>query len=118
MERPICGPAASDGSGSDSGGGSDSLGGGSNSLEGDSGSGSEDEFHRCGCSSDSDCFDLEATLPDNLTAICEGNVCVGGCRFGVKIGIGLQITCFQGGHLLLGLERDVLKLKCEHVQLL
>ena len=28
------------------------------------------------------------------------------------------IWCFQGGHLLLGLERDVLKLKCEHVQLL
>ena len=81
MERPICGPSASDGSGSDSGGGSDSLGGGSNSLEGDSRSGSEDEFHRCGCSSDSDCFDLEATLPDNLTAICEGNVCVEGCRW-------------------------------------
>ena len=121
MERPICGPASSDGSGSDSGGGSDFLGGGSNSLGGGSngdGSEAEDESHQCGCSSDSDCFDLEATLPDNLTAICEGNVCVEGCRFGVKIGIGLQITCFQGGHLLLGLERDVLKLKCEHVQLL
>ena len=88
--------------------------GGSN----EDGSEAEDESHRCGCSSDSDCFELEATLPDNLTAICEGNVCVEGCRFGMKIGIGLQITCFQGGHLLFGLERDVLKLKCEHVQLL
>jgi len=46
----------------------------------DDGSEDDDESHRCGCSSDSDCFQLEATLPDNLTAICEGNVCVEGCR--------------------------------------
>ena len=66
MERPVCGAAASEGSGS---GGSDFN---------DSGS---DDSHRCGCSSDSDCFELEATLPDNLTAICEGGVCVEGCRW-------------------------------------
>ena len=70
MERPICGAGASDSSGS--------------SLEGtgsdDDNEGSGEESHRCGCSSDSDCFELEATLPDNLTPICEDNVCVEGCR--------------------------------------
>jgi len=71
MERPICGAGASDSSGS-------SLEG-SGSDDGDI-EGSGDESHRCGCSSDSDCFELEATLPDNLTAICEDNVCVEGCR--------------------------------------
>ena len=71
MERPICGAGASDSSGSSlEGSGSDH----------DDNEGSGDESHRCGCSSDSDCFQLEATLPDNLTAICEDNVCVEGCR--------------------------------------
>ena len=71
MERPICGAGASDSSGSSlEGSGSDD----------DDNEGSGDESHRCGCSSDSDCFELEATLPDNLTAICEDNVCVEGCR--------------------------------------
>ena len=75
MERPICGAGANVGSGSDS------LGGGSDDdASGSDGSGDESESHRCGCSSDSDCFRLEATLPDNLTAICEGNVCIEGCR--------------------------------------
>ena len=89
-----------------------------------------DDSHRCGCSSDSDCFELEATLPDNLTAICEGGVCVEGCRWvddhdadcvvliGLKVFRGTKIAgycssveggnfsrvnnLFQGGHCLLG----------------
>ena len=101
MERPVCGAAASEGSGSGSGG---------------SGSGGSDDSHRCGCSSDSDCFELEATLPDNLTAICEGGVCVEGCRWvdhhdadcvvliGLKVFRGTKIAGYcssvEGGNFL------------------
>ena len=87
MERPICGAA-------DEGSGSDSLQSGSNSLGFGSdykGSGDDDESHLCGCSSDSDCFQLEATLPDNLTAICEGNVCVEGCRLSLVMRIRIRM---------------------------
>ena len=94
MERPVCG-AASEGSGSDS------LFSGSNNDDGsgsddDDGSEDDDESHRCGCSSDSDCFQLEATLPDNLTAICEGNVCVEGCRlYGMIFEDGMRLDCLK-----------------------
>ena len=43
------------------------------------GSGIEDP-HACGCSTDSDCAGLTATLAPGLTAICEDRVCVEGCR--------------------------------------
>ena len=62
VDRPLCGA------------------GGSGSGEGSASGSGEEDFHMCGCYTDSDCSGLEATMASGLTAICEDSICIEGCR--------------------------------------